>query len=242
MEKFDTFRPDEETIESWLDNFETRLICHDITTDEKRKHWCQALIGEAGRDIIRNLPARTAWAAIKRELISILGEANPKENAFEALVRYKANGKGLGEIASDILTKAHKATTDDETRASLGVKAFIAAVPEHLRLEMKKKRFATVKDALDEARFLEKALSNEEGKVLAVEATKQVDNTEDIVNSCLKKMEEKGWGPKMERPPRRRQLICWCCKKEGHGMWQCPVVDKNRSEASSPKTSPDQSF
>ena len=100
-----------------------------------------------------------------------------------------------------------------------------------------------MREALEEARFLEKALSTEEEKVPTVKVPEKADNTGNIVNSCLKQMEARGWGPKnMERPPRRRRLVCWCCKKEGHGMWQCPVVAKNRSEDSPPKTSPDQSF
>ena len=103
------FRPDEETIEVWLETFEIRLQCHGITTLDKKRHWCQALIGEAGRSIIKRLPAGASWVVIRQELIDVLGESNPRDRAFDRLVNYKPGTKGLGEIASDILAKA----TDD---------------------------------------------------------------------------------------------------------------------------------
>ena len=52
MEKLEAYRPDEETIEVWLKKFEIRLKCHGITAIDKKKHWCQALIGEAGRSTV----------------------------------------------------------------------------------------------------------------------------------------------------------------------------------------------
>ena len=55
MEKLEAFKPDEETIEAWFEKFEIRLQCHGITAIDKKKHWCQALIGEAGRSIIKNV-------------------------------------------------------------------------------------------------------------------------------------------------------------------------------------------
>ena len=54
MEKLEVYRPDEETIEAWLEKFEIRLQCHGITAVDKKKHWCQALIGEAGQSIINS--------------------------------------------------------------------------------------------------------------------------------------------------------------------------------------------
>ena len=81
MEKFEQFKPDEETIESWLDGFEARLLCHNIQTGEKKRNWCQALVGEAGRSIIKKLPRAAIWDEVKRELCDVLGEADPKERA-----------------------------------------------------------------------------------------------------------------------------------------------------------------
>ena len=49
MDKFGLFKPDEETIKAWLDAFEARLLCHDIQATDKKRHRCQALVGEAGR-------------------------------------------------------------------------------------------------------------------------------------------------------------------------------------------------
>ena len=108
MEKLEAFKPDEETIEAWLEKFEIQLQCHGITAIDKKRHWCQALIGEAGRSIIKNVVAGASWAAIKQELLDVLGESNPRDWAFDRLVNYKPGQKGLGEIATDIFVKASK--------------------------------------------------------------------------------------------------------------------------------------
>ena len=105
MEKFEQFKPDEETIESWLDGFEARLLCHNIQSCEKKRNWCQALVGEAGRSIIRKLPRTATWDEIQKELCDILGETDPKERAIEGLLQYKPKDIGLGGIAADIIAK-----------------------------------------------------------------------------------------------------------------------------------------
>ena len=89
MEKYEQFRPDEETIESWLDGFEARILCHNIQSGEKKRNWCQALVGEAGRSIIKKLPRAATWDEVKQELCVVLGEADPKERAIEGLLQYK---------------------------------------------------------------------------------------------------------------------------------------------------------
>ena len=83
MEEFGQFRPDEETIESWLEAFEARLVCHGIRNDNAKRNWCSALVGEAGRSIIKKLPSRSTWAQVRQEVIEVLGESNPKERAFD---------------------------------------------------------------------------------------------------------------------------------------------------------------
>ena len=83
MEKFEQFKPDEETIESWLDGFEARLLCHNIQSCEKKRNWCQALVSEAGRSIIKKLPRAATLDEVKRELCDVLGEADPKERVIE---------------------------------------------------------------------------------------------------------------------------------------------------------------
>ena len=112
MEKFEQFKPDEETIESWLDGLKARLLCHNIQSCEKKRNWCQELVGETGRSIIRKLPRTATWDEVKKELCDVLGETDLKERAIEGLLQYKPQGKGLGEIAADIITKAVRATDD----------------------------------------------------------------------------------------------------------------------------------
>ena len=65
-----------------MDGFEARLLCHSIQTCEKKRNWCQALVGEAGHSIIKKLPHAATWDEVKRELCDVLGEADPKERAI----------------------------------------------------------------------------------------------------------------------------------------------------------------
>ena len=137
MEKFDQFKPDEETIESWLDGFEARLLCHNIQPCEKKRNWCQVLVGDAGRSIIRKLPHTATWDEIQKELCDVLGETDPKEWAIEGLLQYKPKDIGLGGIAADIIAKAARATDDVDMQARLGLKAFLKVVPESIGRELR---------------------------------------------------------------------------------------------------------
>ena len=251
MEKYEQFRPDEETIESWLDGFEARLLCHNIQTCQKKRNWCQALVGEAGRSIIRKLPHTATWDEIQKELCDVLGETDPKDRAIEGLLQYKPRGKGLGEIAADIITKAGKATDDVDMQAQLGLKAFLKAVPESIGHELRRKHFRSVREALKEARFLQTVQDSEkveEGKVLSVarEQEKPKENRVDlehVVGECLKQLQaQANVAEKNERPGKaaRGRFRCWCCGEEGHMLMQCPTVKRNRAaqnEATRPKRS-----
>ena len=139
MEKFEQFKPDEEIIESWLDGFEARLLCHNIQTCEKNRNWCHALVGEAGRSIIKKLPHAATWDEVKRELRDVLGEGDPKQ---------RAKDKGLGEIAADIITKAARATDDVAMQAKLGLKAILKAITESIGRELRRKHFQSVWEVL----------------------------------------------------------------------------------------------
>ena len=251
MEKFEQFKPDEETIESWLDGFEARLLCHNIQSCEKKCNWCQALVGEAGRSIIKKLPRTATWEEVKRELCDVLGEADPKERAIEGLLQYKPKDKGLGEIAAVIITKAARATDDVDMQANLGLKAFLKAIPESIGRELRRKHFQSVWEALLEAKFLQTIQDNEDlekGKVLTVakEEEKPRENRvdlEQVVGECLKQLQaQANVGGKNKRPGNavRGKIRCWCCGEEGHFLRQCPTVKRNRAaqnEATRPKKS-----
>ena len=102
---------------------------------------------------------------------------------------YKTGDKGLGEIAIDIMTKASLATDDIDAQHRLGLRAFLRAIPDELGKELRRKHFRTVKEALEEARFL-KRVSSEEGtereKVLTVEKDNLLP--QQIVEECLKRL------------------------------------------------------
>ena len=198
MEKYEKYNPDEETIEAWLKGFEIRLLCNNITAADRKRNWCRALVGEAGNSIIEKLPQAATWAEIKAELCSVLGDGEPKKRAFEILSRYKPKSKGLGEMASDIMTKAAIATNDADLQTQLGLKAFLQAVPRNIGRELRRRHFDSVKEALEEARFLQSVEEDKDcdnGKVFTVEAeTKQpveepkVD-IQQIVEACMKQMQ-----------------------------------------------------
>ena len=191
MEKFGEFRSDEEGIESWLEKFETRLLCHDVIQADKKKQWCQALVGEAGRRIIHDLGARASWDQIKRELIHVLGESNPVERSLGKLLSYKPGNRGPGEVAADVLVLARKATDDQPLQQRLAVKAFIAAMPDKVRPQLKRHHFDTVKQALDEARFLIDVEEEEDKdrQVLKVTEGPKPASTQEIVQECLKQLQ-----------------------------------------------------
>ena len=223
MEKYEKYNPDEETIEAWLKGFEIRLLCNNITAADRKRNWCRALVGEAGNSIIEKLPQAATWAEIKAELCSVLGDGEPKKRAFEILSRYKPKSKGLGEMASDIMTKAAIATNDADLQTQLGLKAFLQAVPRNIGRELRRRHFESVKEALDEARFLQSVEEDEDcdnGKVFTVEAeTKppveepKVD-IQQIVEACMKQMQAQQ--PKKEQSERPRSsseeakvLVLW---------------------------------
>ena len=238
MEKYEQFKPDEETIENWLDGFEARLLCHGIQTCERKRNWCQALVGAAGRSIIKKLPRAATWAQVKQELCTVLGDPNPRERAIETLLQYKPKDKGLGEIAADIITQAARATEDEHMQVQLGLKAFLRAIPEHLGKELRRKHFGSVREALQEARFLQQVQETEKtqkGKVMAVSSEeKEYPDMQKIVGECLKQFkaefqkEEKGSGRPVSKKSKKKKYRCWCCGKEGHYLMQCPTIKKNR--------------
>ena len=240
MDKYDKYNPDEETIEAWLKGFEIRLLCNNITAADHKRNWCRSLVGEAGNSIIEKLPLAATWAEVKEELCSVLGEGDPKKRAFEILSNYKPKGKGLGEMATDIMAKAAIATNDADLQTQLGLKAFLQAVPRNIGRELRRRHFNSVKEALDEARFLQSVEEDEDcesGKIFTVEAEAKPPVVEpkvdiqQIVEAFMKQM--KAQQPKKEQSERprssRRKLRCWCCEKEGHTMRACPVVQKNKA-------------
>ena len=127
-----------------------------------QRNWCRALVGEAGNSVIEKLPQAATWAEIKAELCSVLGDGEPKKRAFEILSRHKPKRKGMGEMATDIMAKAAIATNDANLRTQLGLKAFLEAVPRSIGSELRRRHFKSVRDALEEACFLQSVEEDED--------------------------------------------------------------------------------
>ena len=240
MKKFEKYNPDEETIEAWLKGFEIRLLCNNITAADRKHNWCRALVGEAGNSIIEKLPLAVTWSEIKTELCSVLGDGEPKKRTFEILSRYKPKSKGLGEMASDIMAQAAIATNDADLQTQLGLKAFLQAVPRNIGRELRRRHFNLVKEALDEARFLQSVEEDEDrdsSKIFTVEAEAKSPieepkvNIQQIVEACMKQMQAQQPKKEQSEQPRtsRRKLRCWCCGEDGHTLKKCPIIQLNRA-------------
>ena len=229
MEKYEKYNPDEETIEALLKGFEIRLLCNNITAADRKRNWCRALVGEAGN----------TWEEIKAELCSDLGDGEPKKRAFKILSRYKPKSKGLGEMATDIMARAPIATNDADLQTQLRLKAFLQAVPRSIGRELHRRHFESVREALEEARFLQSVEEDEDcdnGKVFTVEAEiKPVEGPKvdlnQVVEACVKQLQALQANKEQSERPRstRKKLRCWCCGEEGHTLKECPVIQQNRA-------------
>ena len=239
VDKCDKYNPDEETIEAWLKGFEIWLLCHNISEADRKRNWCRSLVGEAGNSIIEKLPQAATWAEVKEELCSVLGEGNPKKRAFEVLSHYKPKGKGLGEMATDIMAKDSLATSDADLQAQLGLKAFLQAVPRNIGRELRRRHFASVKEALKEARFLQSVMEEDEdresGEVFKdkkeVKPVKEpkVDINR-VVEACMRQLQTlQACKKQSERPDARRRRRCWCYGQKGHLVRACPLVQRNKA-------------
>ena len=240
MDKYDKYNPDEETIEAWLKGFEIRLLCNNIAGTERKRNWCRSLVGEAGNSIIEKLSHTADWTEIKKELCAVLGEGNPKKRAFEVFSSYKLKGKGLGEMATEIMAKAELATSDADLQTQLGLNAFLQAVPRNIGRELRRRHFESVKEVLKEARFL-KSVEEDEGRGSGKIFTVNSDSTpsvvepkpdiQQIVKACMKQMQAQQ--PRKERSERpgyaRERRRCWCCGKKGHLVRACPLVQQNQA-------------
>ena len=239
MEKYEKFHLDEETIEAWFKGFEIRPLCNNITAADHKRNWCRALVGEAGNSVIEKLPQAATWTEIKEELCSLLGDGEPKKKAFEILSQYKPKGKGLGEMAFDIMAKAAIATNDADLQTQLGLKAFLQNVPEIIGHELRRRHFALVREALTEARFLQSVEEDEDrdkGKVFTVKAEdKPVEEPKvdlnQVVEACVKQLQALQANKGQSERPRsaRMKLRWWCCREEGHLLRACPVIQQNRT-------------
>ena len=198
------------------------------------------MVGEAGNSIIEKLPKAATWGEVKTELCSVLGDGEPKKRAFEILSKYKPKSKSLGEMASDIMAKAAIATNDADLQTQLGLKAVLQAVPRNIGRELRRRHFESVKEALDEARFLQSVEEDEDcdnDKVFTVEAEAKPPEEEpkvdvnQIVEACMKQMQALQPNKGQSKRPRsdRRKLRRWCCGEEGHTLRECPVIQQNKA-------------
>ena len=148
--------------------------------------------------------------------------------------------KGLGEMATDIMAKAAIATNDADLQKQLGLKAFLQAVPRSIGRELRRRHFDSVREALEEARFLQSLEEDEDcdnGKVFTVEAESKQPVKEpkvdlnQVVKACVKQLQALQTNKEQSERPRsaRKKLRYWCCGEEGHTLKECLVFQQNRA-------------
>ena len=95
MEKYEKYNPDEETIEAWHKGFEIRLLCNNITAADRKRNWCRALVGEAGKSVKRSFPRQLPGQRSRQSYALSLAMVSQR-NGLEILSRYKPKSKAWG--------------------------------------------------------------------------------------------------------------------------------------------------
>ena len=211
MEKLGELDTDSQSVEDWLESFEARADCLGIHQTDRKIKWCKSVIGGVGRKILKNLPPRASWEDATQELRRFLGEEDSHSVAWRKLRRYKAEGKPLGEIASDVLGLASLAAGEVHVRQKLAVDAFLEAVPWKYSIELKKKKVDSVEEALQEMKLL-KLLEEEEedhrSKTLVQQEVQYQASPRELTGNTRSNSN-------------RREVTCWACGKKGHIMKNC---------------------
>ena len=129
--------------------------------------------------------------------------------AWRKIKQYKAEGKSLGEIASDVISLATQAATEADVRQRLALETFLEALPWKFALEIKKKKLDSVEEALKEVRLLQ-MLEDEEGK-----------RQKKGKFSLKERQNEHKFIEKKKSEFRRTEITCWGCGKKGHTLQNC---------------------
>ena len=84
MEKLPEYQA-EEDIEEWLEIFECRAACSNISNEKTNIQWCKSVIGGVGRRILKGLEEGSSWEEVKQELRRFLGEGDSRAAAWKKL-------------------------------------------------------------------------------------------------------------------------------------------------------------
>ena len=119
-------------------------------------------------------------------------------------------------------------------------------MPESIGHELRRRHFASVREALAEARFLQSVEEDEarsRSKVFTVkEEVKPVEEPKvdlnQVVEACMKQLQALQANKKQSERPRsaRKRLRCWCCGEKGHLLRACPDVQQNKAAYCKQKT------
>ena len=112
-------------------------------------------------------------------------------------------------------------------------------MPKSIGRELHRRHFASVREALQEACFLQSVEEDEDcnnGKVFTVEAEiKPVEEPKvdlnRVVKACVKQLQALQANKEQNERPgsAQKKLRCWGCGEEGHSLRECPVIQQNRA-------------
>ena len=149
------FKGGDESIEDWLDRLEAKMDAAELRADSRKIKWCKAKIGNAGLQVLKGLEPIHDWEQAKAELIRYFGDEDVVRTAWRNLEFYHAGNKTMGEIAAEIINFARKASSEENTRQRLAVRAFVNAIPKKIGDKIKEEKITTLKKALEEAKYLQ---------------------------------------------------------------------------------------
>ena len=181
----------------------------------------------------KGLADDATWETAKTALKRYLGEEDPKREAWRKLQKFKAMGKSLGAIATEVESLSKLVTTDNEVQERMAVEAFLGAIPWKIAKQIRRKKVEKIKEALSEARFLSSLLEEEEER----EREEKLKQAEALVSekerSTIPRDESprtpQNYARKPSRTPqrrRRREIRCWGCQQPGHILKDCDSWNK----------------
>ena len=149
-------------LSDWLLELEQRFQLGEVEADRAKITWCHLLIGATGNSILAGLDAETTWGTAKETLLSRLGAASVRDEAWVALKHLTRGTKEIIELAGEAEKLAKLLHPRDEEAAERhAVDAFLSALDRPLAAEVRKLGNNRMEGVVADARRIEKILQEQ---------------------------------------------------------------------------------